>query len=60
MIQALAAGEKPQHPVLEAPGWWRRERQLATCQLYSAAARPLVYLCRIVVNQAGSEPLHEQ
>ncbi|MUG95816.1 sugar nucleotide-binding protein [Scytonema sp. UIC 10036] len=28
LVQDLAAGRKPAHPLLESPGWWHREKRL--------------------------------
>lgn len=28
MLQSLAAGREPNHPLLDAPGWWRRPERL--------------------------------
>jgi dTDP-4-dehydrorhamnose reductase len=39
LIQALAKGSKPDHPVLRGPGWWKRPRKRAAADDHEARSR---------------------
>jgi dTDP-4-dehydrorhamnose reductase len=41
LVRRLAAGEEPDHPVLDSPGWWRRPHRFLFAATHSDASEPL-------------------
>ncbi|WP_341530263.1 family 1 glycosylhydrolase [Nostoc sp. UHCC 0302] len=50
MVQDLANGHKPDHPLLETPGWWHRQERL----LYPALSCSAVIGETSVINRAST------
>ncbi|HTE18268.1 MAG TPA: family 1 glycosylhydrolase, partial [Armatimonadota bacterium] len=40
LMRDLAAGRKPEHPVLDVPGWWKRPDRIHYEPVYAEAAKP--------------------
>ena len=54
LVRELAAGRDPRHPVLDAPGWWRRPERLLFPGPVAVAAPPSTARPLLVAGGSGT------
>jgi dTDP-4-dehydrorhamnose reductase len=56
LMRELASGKQPDHPLLEAPGWWRRPERLIFGFCHSSAPRGRRNIRRARVESINAKP----